>query len=244
MPGIMENEIEIPGTDVKLPAWAIIAGVAGVIAVMIFSRGSSQAQGDFNEEGYVTREGDGGLMALLQELFAMLQGLELPGVDYLNVPSPGSPVPGPTSPGSDYDGVDYVQVINEPYEPGGYVLGSPAYELGLIGAGMVFGPGYEPYQTSQSQQNQSAAQYAVDSAQANANFAAQGSPYDEYVEWAQQSSDWAQQNAGSSGSSSAASGSAGSASNASGNWDWGQYETGVNTEGAAAGSAASGVWGL
>jgi hypothetical protein len=80
MSGIMESKITIPGTDVKLPSWAVLAGGAGIAAALIFGQKGQTQQGDFNEDGSTTGDETGGLLGLIDELMNMFQGLELPGL--------------------------------------------------------------------------------------------------------------------------------------------------------------------
>ncbi|GAI19036.1 unnamed protein product [marine sediment metagenome] len=89
--GIMTSEITIPGTKVKFPAWAIVAAVGGVLAVLILAPKRGE-QGDFNEEGTYTDDSAGGAWELISELLDMFQGMEFPGLSDRLLPIVDSPV--------------------------------------------------------------------------------------------------------------------------------------------------------
>ena len=75
--GILTSEIKVPGTDVKFPAWAMVAGVCGIIAVLIFMPKRGGDQGDFNEEGYYTDDSAGGAWELMAELLDLMSNTGL-----------------------------------------------------------------------------------------------------------------------------------------------------------------------
>jgi hypothetical protein len=92
----LEGTITIPGTKVQFPKWGLVAGIAGVGAILLLRPGSGQQQGDFNEDGeLVGEEGSGDLFALLEDLFRQVQGMESPAPIYPDlVPAPTPSVTG------------------------------------------------------------------------------------------------------------------------------------------------------
>jgi hypothetical protein len=93
----LEGTITIPGTKVQFPKWGLVAGIAGVGAILLLRPGSGQQQGDFNEDGELIgeEEGSGDLFALLEDLFRQVQGMESPAPIYPDlVPAPTPSVTG------------------------------------------------------------------------------------------------------------------------------------------------------
>ena len=131
--GIMESEIKIPGTDVKIPSWALIAGVAGILAVLILAPKRGQDQGDFNEEGTYSDDSAGGAWELISELMDLMNNT---GLNEVLEPIIGSPVSRRTNTGQDEPEISYSPGVGSPWTHEEHpFLVNPAGELEFYAGG-------------------------------------------------------------------------------------------------------------